>query len=70
MSLRLGSPEALPYVCAVYVCAACGGALTRHGRDCGDPPPGWAKTSAEGQTAGDYVCPGCAAPAASAGSNP
>jgi hypothetical protein len=68
MSLRLGSPDSLPYVCAVYVCSACGGALTRHGRDCGEPPAGWVEAGGEGQAGTDYVCPGCA-PEASAGSD-
>jgi hypothetical protein len=69
MSLRLGSPDSLPYVCAVYVCSGCGGTLTRHGRDCGEPPPGWVEAPGEGETDPDYVCPGCV-PAASAGSDP
>jgi hypothetical protein len=66
MSLRLGSPDSLPYVCAVYVCGGCGGAVTRHGHDCGEPPPGWVEARGEGDADIDYVCPHCA-PAASAG---
>ena len=68
MSLRLGSPDLLPYVCGVYVCSGCGGAVTRHGRDCAELPAGWVEARGEGEADADYVCPHCA-PAASADSS-
>jgi hypothetical protein len=61
MSVRFTTPEALPYVCAVYVCRGCGHHATRHGREVAEPPPGWVEIA--GGAEPEHACPGCAAEA-------
>jgi hypothetical protein len=50
-----GSPDLLPNLSVVYVCA-CGFRIGEYGTHAGEPPPGWVHVSDD-----DYLCAHCAA---------
>ena len=55
MPVVYGSPDLLPSLSVVYVCA-CGFRLGEYGTHAGDPPTGWMHVSD-----GEYLCAHCAA---------
>jgi hypothetical protein len=56
MSVRYGTPDALPYVVGVFVCR-CGRTAEQHGRHAGELPPGWVRGRADEP---EHACPVCA----------
>jgi hypothetical protein len=55
MPVFYGSPDLLPSLSVVYVCA-CGLRIGEYGAHAAEPPPDWVRVSD-----GDYLCAHCAA---------
>ena len=55
MPVVYGSPDLLPNLSVVYVCA-CGFRIGEYGAHAGEPPPGWVHVSDD-----NYLCAHCAA---------
>ena len=55
MPVVYGSPDLLPNLSVVYVCA-CGSRIGEYGTQAGEPPPGWVRVAD-----GEYICAHCAA---------
>jgi hypothetical protein len=64
MSVAYGSPDALPYLCAVYRCAECGRNAEQRGRHAGEIPNGWEVRARDAHL--EHLCPVCAHPPAPA----
>jgi hypothetical protein len=60
MPVVYGTPDLLPGLSVVYVCA-CGLRIGEYGNHAGEPPPGWERASE-----GEYLCAHCAAVARNA----
>jgi hypothetical protein len=54
MPVVYGSPDLLPSLSVVYVCA-CGLRMGEYGNHAGEPPPGWVRVSTD-----EYICTHCA----------
>ena len=65
VSVEFATPDSLPYVCAEYVCPACGHYLMQHGGHAGEPPAGWVRVDTGAKP--DWACPHCAEHALKAG---
>ena len=64
MPVVYGSPDLLPGLSVIYVCA-CGLRVGEYGNHAGEPPPGWVRASED-----DYLCPHCAEAAKGTGVGP
>ena len=58
VTVRIGSPDTLPFVVGVYVCR-CGRSAEQHGTHAGETPTGWVPLERDGEP--DHMCPMCAA---------
>jgi hypothetical protein len=54
MPVVYGSPDLLPSLSVVYVCA-CGLRMGEYGNHAGEPPPDWVRVSTD-----EYICAHCA----------